>query len=386
MGAAPYVSPGRKGGRKPIAPVAPPRADTAAEKRAKAATARAEKAEAEIKRLKGGNSQAKIKPPTDTDEVKALRKKLAAYKAVLEEAPDDTSAANTIMVLEVQIENASPKDQVQTSVLQAQLEDLEKQITKDEKAITDKFEFAKKKEDELQKFCLKVGTAILEKGEKVKELKKLLAVRATTILPPIETPPPSTPNESTIIPTFETAHLPDFIAAKMSEITLLSSWMEKQAVPVDNQPTAKKLIEGFQTWSEYGKLLCIGQAEISAALDIANGRSSTNMAPEKPAGVEGSPERTQNQNDDKNDANTNAPTVPALPIPEPISDADAKRPVPDDGDLDMDEMEIHAGKNSSVEKSPWYGQARSLKGVLAMASISRAESALQVKKEIAEEK
>ena len=163
MGAAPYVSPGRKGGRQPTTPVTPSRADTAAEQRAKAATARAEKAEAEIKRLKGGNTQAKHKPPTDTDEVKALRKKLAAYKAVLEEAPDDANAANTIMVLEVEIEKASPKDQVQTSVLQAQLEELEKQIVKDEKAIADKFEFAKKKEDVLQQFCLKVGTAILEK-------------------------------------------------------------------------------------------------------------------------------------------------------------------------------------------------------------------------------
>ena len=214
-----------------------------------------------------------------------------------------------------------------------------------------------------------------------------MAVRVATILPPIVPPTPPTPVASTITPTLETAHLPDFVTSKQLEI----KWLEQnqEGLKIEAQPIAKQLVDGFQQWSDYSKLLCVGQAEISAALDIANDRNSTNMAPDKAIVAEGSPERTPGQTEDQGEGYGYGPTIlfnPVAPIPKPVADADVRLPVPDDGGLDLEDMDIGTGEDLENCKTPWRGPIRTVAGFMAFAHVSRAESALQIKTEIEAEK
>ena len=76
--------------------------------------------------------------------LKHFAKKLALHKAVLEDDPSDAHAASVIKTLEAEIENTLPKNEVQTSVLHGQLEELEKEVTGDTTKITDTIERAEK--------------------------------------------------------------------------------------------------------------------------------------------------------------------------------------------------------------------------------------------------
>ena len=108
------------------------------------------------------------------------------------------------------------------------------------------------------------------------------------------------------------------------------------------------------------------------------------MAPEKTIVAEGSPERTPGQSEYQAEAVTPLFPTPSA-IPKPTIAAAAGLTVPDDGELEVEDMDIGAGEDSAESKTPGRGPVRTIKGILALARVSRAESALQVQKEAAEE-
>ena len=146
IGQAPYVPPGKRNGAGGATP-------TDADKRAKAEKARADKAEAELKRLRASSGKpapTNGKPPQVPAEVKVLQKRLKNYQAVLEDDPDEQGANNQVTQLEAQIEQAMPKTEVQESELQRQLEELQGQVESSQETIRKKREFAAKKAVEAQ--------------------------------------------------------------------------------------------------------------------------------------------------------------------------------------------------------------------------------------------
>ena len=96
----------------------------------------------------------KSKDPVESDEVKGLRQKLEHAKRTLEDDPENAYLQGHVRKIEAAIETAAPKDEVQTSDLQRQLEYLQEQIVADNKIIDDKLAFAKKKAEEVQNACL----------------------------------------------------------------------------------------------------------------------------------------------------------------------------------------------------------------------------------------
>ena len=108
------------------------------------------------------------------------------------------------------------------------------------------------------------------------------------------------------------------------------------------------------------------------------------MAPEKPDVIARSPERTANQNEYHADVATPFFPTPSA-TPKPTADAAADLSVPDDGELEVEDMDVGSGEGNAEGKTPWRGPVRTLKGILAMARVSRAESALQAKSEAVQE-
>ena len=333
---------------------------------------------------KGKGKRAKV--PADTDEVKTLRHKLENAQKTLQDDPNDVYLQTRVKNFELAIEAAQPKDAIQTSDLQWQLEALEHQVEEGYKKIDGKLEFAQNKADEVQKNRLQIGLEVLENEATIERLKGELAVRALEMLP-LAPPTPPTPTLPVVVKNMETAHLPDFVTAKQIEI----KWLENniQHFTTEEQPMYKQLIDGFLHWSDYGKQLCVAQTNTSAALDIANGVNAHYMAPDKPIGAEGSPERVPGQGEQLEEpgfgygptALFTAPApVPAL-APQHVAGAFVQLKVPDDGGSELDDLPSDAAKDNTADQEAGKIVIGNRKGIMAMARLSRAQVAMQTEME-----
>lgn len=149
VGSAPYVPAARGGGK-----TNPKAADAATQ--AKAEKQRADKAEAEVKRLRaaaGKSGKPAPKAPPVPEEVKVLQKRLKNYQNVLEDDPDDQGAKDHIARLEAQIERAMPSEVPDLAQLHAQLKEVQEEIQSGADFIKKKSDYI----DSIKKQILKKG-------------------------------------------------------------------------------------------------------------------------------------------------------------------------------------------------------------------------------------
>ena len=302
----------------------------------------------------------------------------------MEDDPEDPYLKARVQQFEKAIEDAAPKVAVQTSDLQRQLELLQQNIVTDEKAIDDKKAFARKKWEEIDKTCLKIGIRILDNEGKIEELKAELIIRSRAVLPAEPSPPPA-PAPTVEKESMGVLHLPAFVSSFAStEVKWIEQNLEKFGD--EDKACATAVLESFPDFTRICKLLCNAQAQFSAAQDRGNSLNSTNMAPEPEAGAaatQGSPERVPSSNEEPGFGY--GPTVlfgPAAATLQPAADVHVQLLVPDDGGLDGDDDDGGAAQDSAQSKAAANTAAADRASVMAMARVSRAQGALQAQMEI----
>ena len=157
----------------------------------------------------------------------------------------------------------------------------------------------------------------------------------------------------------------------------------------DSQAMRQHILDQFQSLEDITATLCRGQALFSAEADRLNAVNSTNMAAEPPAvqatAVETSPERVPGQSDNAEEGYGYGPTVlfsPAAPVIQPVADAYVRLQVPDDGGIDVEDIVGGAASGSGENPAGTQTSVADRKSIMAMARVSRAQSALQAQMEI----